>query len=76
VTKRHTWKRITGDANTRPPKMAIFTRSASPSSGDVTKSLQVPPAVTSSEPLFCDVWCCVVASTVHSGRSRKCRMGS
>ncbi len=64
-----------GDANTKPPKSAILTRSVSPSSGDVTNRLQVPLEDTMNEfPAL--VWCAVDASTLHSGRSKKCRIGS
>jgi hypothetical protein len=34
--ERQIWKRITGEARTRPPKTAILTRSESPSRGEVT----------------------------------------
>ena len=64
-----------GEASTSPPNTAIFTRRDSPSSGDVTKRLQVPPLATMNElPLL--VWCLVDAVTLHSGRRRKCRIGS
>ena len=42
VTKRQIWNRMIGDARTRPPKRAIFTRSDKPSRGDVTNRLQLP----------------------------------
>ena len=53
VTKRQIWNRMIGDARTRPPKSAIFTRSESPSSGEVTNSWQLPfDAIKSDEVPF------------------------
>ena len=76
VTKRQTWNRMTGEARTSPPKTAILIRSERPSSGEVTKRLHVPFDATRSEVSRLPVWCTVDASTVQSGRSRKCRIGS
>ncbi len=76
VTKRQIWKRMIGDARTSPPKRAIFTRSDSPSSGEVTKRLQEPFDAISSDEVPLAEWCAFVASTLHSGRSRKFRIGS
>ena len=76
VTKRQIWNRMIGDARTRPPKRAIFTRSDRPSRGEVTNRLQEPFDAISSDELPLAVWCTVDASTLHSGRSRKFRIGS
>src|ERR1700677_1045292 len=76
VTKRQIWNRMIGDARTRPPKRAIFTRSDNPSRGEVTNRLQLPFDATKSDEDPLGVWCPVEASTLHSGCKRKCSIGS
>src|ERR1700677_532013 len=76
VTKRQIWNRMIGEARTRPPKRAIFTRSDKPSRGDVTNRLQEPLEAINSEVAPLAVWCALDASTLQSGRSRRWRIGS
>ena len=47
VTNLQIWKSMTGEASTKPPNSAILTRSDNPSSGEVTKRLQLPLAPNS-----------------------------
>src|SRR5580692_355944 len=70
--KRQNWKRMTGEAITRPPNTASLIRRLKPSRGDVTKRLQVVPDLAIKDPADP----ARSASTLQSGLMRKCRIGS
>src|SRR3984885_15817357 len=75
VTNLQIWKSTTGEERTKPPNNATLTRKDSPSSGEVTKRLQLPldPNSGVAELTMC---CAGRAATLHSGRSKTCRIGS